>query len=344
MSWFRNSLFTLAASATALGAAGATAASGGAVNIYTNREPELIKPILDAFTEKTGIAVNTVFAKKGLQERLKAEGANSPADLVLTVDIGRLADLIDDDLVQPVSTDTLKANVPAAYRGENGEWYALTSRARVLYVSKDRVEEGAIDSYLDLADPKWEGRVCTRAGDHAYNIGLIAAMINNYGEEKTRTWLDGVKANLGRKPQGNDRAQVKAVKEGECDVAVGNTYYMGKMMTDPDQRAWAESVRIVFPDQDSHGTHVNISGVVMTKAAPNRENAVALMEFLTSEEAQRLYAEANFEYPVKPGVPWAEMVASWGTFKADDHALLSIAQYRDEALRMVNELDYNAGP
>lgn len=341
---FRTSMITLGAASAALMAVAVPAQAAEEVNIYTNREPELIKPILDAFTEETGIEVNTVFAKKGLEERLKAEGANSPADLVLTVDVGRLADIIDAGLSQPVVTDALTQNVPAAYRGANGEWYALTSRARVLYVSKDRVEPGAIQSYLDLADPKWKGRICTRPGDHAYNIGLIAGMIHNHGEDATRAWLKGVKDNLARKPQGNDRAQVKAVKEGECDIAVGNTYYMGKMMTNPEQKAWADAVNVVFPDQDGHGTHVNISGVVMTKAAPNKDSATKLMEFLTSETAQKLYAEANFEYPVKPGVPWSEMVASWGTFQADDQALLSIAQYRDEALRMVNELDYNAGP
>lgn len=340
---FRTSMFALGAAAAAIvTAAGAQAAEE--VNIYTNREPELIKPILDAFTEKTGIAVNTVFAKKGLEERLKAEGANSPADLVLTVDVGRLADIVDAGLSQPVVTDTLAENVPAAYRGKNGEWYALTQRGRVIYASKDRVEEGAIQSYLDLADDTWKGRICTRPGDHEYNIGLIAAMIHHHGEEKTREWLKGVKGNLARKPQGNDRAQVKAIKEGECDVAIGNTYYMGKMMTNPEQKAWADAVRIVFPDQEGNGTHVNISGVVMTKAAPNKDNAIKLMEFLTSDQAQSLYAEANYEYPVKPGVAWSDLVKSWGEFKADDSALLEIAQYRDEALRLVNELDYNAGP
>lgn len=340
----RTSMIALGAAAAAVSAATASAQAAEEVNIYTSRQPELIKPILEAFTEDTGIAVNTVFAKKGLEERLKAEGLNSPADLVLTVDVGRLSDIIDAGLTQPVTTDTLTENVPAEYRGPNGEWYALTSRARVLYVSKERVEEGAIDSYLDLADDRWEGRICTRPGDHQYNIGLIAGMIHNYGEEKTRAWLQGVKENLGRKPQGNDRAQVKAVKEGECDIAVGNTYYMGKMMTNPDQRAWAEAVNIVFPDQDEAGTHINISGVVMTQSAPNKDNAIQLMEFLTSDTAQKLYAEANFEYPVKPGVPWSDMVRSWGEFKADDEALLAIAEFRDEALRMVNELDYNAGP
>lgn len=332
---------SLAVAATAAFAAPGLAAQE--VNVYTNRQPELIKPILEAFTEKTGIEVNTVFAKKGILERLKAEGANTPADLVLTVDVGRLADLVNAGLTQPVMTDTLAANVPEGFHGPNGEWWALTSRARVLYVSKDRVEPGAIDSYLDLADDKWEGRICVRPGDHEYNIGLIAAMIAHHGEEKTREWLKGVKENLARKPQGNDRAQVKAVKEGLCDIAIGNTYYMGKMLANPEQRAWAEAVRIVFPDQDTTGTHVNISGVVMTKAAPNKEAAVRLMEFLTSEEAQRLYAEANYEYPVKPGVPWSDVVKSWGTFKADSTGLLEVADYRDEALRMVNEIDFNAG-
>lgn len=340
----RATLSVAGFAAAALTMASSAAYAAEEVNIYTDRQPELIEPILATFTKETGIKVNTVFAKSGIQERLSAEGRNSPADLVMTVDIGRLADLVASGLTQPVMSDVLAANVPANYHGPDGEWWALTSRARVLYVSRDRVAEGAIKSYLDLADPKWKGTICVRPGDHQYNIGLIAGMIAHHGEAKTEEWLRGVKANLARKPQGNDRAQVKAVKEGICDIAIGNTYYMGAMMNDPEQKAWAEAVRIVFPDQEDGGTHINVSGIVMTQASPNKANALKLMEFLTSDEAQRLYAEVNFEYPVKAGVAWSDLVKGWGTFKADDTALLAIADFRDEALRMVNTVDFNAGP
>lgn len=340
----RMTLSMVGLAAATLSTSFGSAVAAEEVNMYTDRQPELIEPILASFTKETGIAVNTVFAKNGIQERLAAEGRNSPADVVMTVDVGRLADLVASGLTQPVVTDALMANVPASYHGADGEWWALTSRARVFYVSKDRVPEGAIKTYLDLADPQWKGRICVRPGDHQYNIGLIAAMIAHYGEAKTETWLQGVKANLARKPQGNDRGQVKAVKEGLCDVAIGNTYYMGAMMNDPEQKAWADAVRIVFPNQDGDGTHINVSGIVLTKAAPNKTNAIKLMEYLSSDEAQRLYAEVNFEYPVKPGVAWSDLVKSWGTFKADDTALLAIADYRDEALRMVNAVDFNAGP
>lgn len=339
---FRSRVMGLAALTAATVAAPAMAAEE--VNVYTTRQPFLIEPILDAFTEETGIKVNTVFAKKGIVERLEAEGLNTPADVVLTVDIAYLTDLVKTGMTQPVMTDTLAENVPPQYHGENGEWWALTTRARVIYASKDRVEPGAIKTYEDLADPKWKGKICIRPGDNKYNIALIASMIEEHGEDKAREWLKGLKANLARKPQGNDRAQVKAVKEGICDIAIGNTYYMGKMLNDPDQKAWAEAVNIVFPNQDGRGTHMNVSGMVMTKAAPNKENAIKLMEYLTSDSAQQIYAQKNYEYPVKPGVEWSDLVKSWGEFKADDVALDTVAEYRDDALKLVNEVDFNAGP
>ncbi|NKD84969.1 Fe(3+) ABC transporter substrate-binding protein [Haematospirillum jordaniae] len=315
----------------------------GEVNVYSARQPFLIEPMLKAFTDKTGIRVNTVFDKKSIEERLKAEGPGSPADLVLTVDIGRLNDLVVAGVAQPVLTDTLKDNIPEQYHAPDGAWWALTSRARVLYVSKDRVQPGEISSYAELADPKWKGRICTRPGDSDYHVALTAAMIAHKGIDATRNWLNGLKANLARKPQGNDRSQVKAVKEGVCDIAIGNTYYMAAMMKDPEQRAWAEAVRIVFPDQKGNGTHVNVSGMVLTKSAPNRENAIQLMEFLSSDEAQRMYAEINNEYPVKPGVEWSATVRAWGDFKVDIVRLAEVAGYRTDALKLINEVDFNAG-
>lgn len=311
------------------------------VNVYSYRQPELIAPLTDAFTAETGINVNVAYLEKGMVERLKAEGSRSPADVVLTVDISRLASVVNAGVTQPVSTETLLANVPSEYRDPDGNWFGLTTRARVIYASKDRVAEGEVTTYEDLADPKWEGRICTRSGTHAYNVALTAAMIHHHGEDGAKTWLEGVKSNLARKPQGNDRAQVKAIWAGECDIAVGNTYYMGKMLADPDQQAWANSVNIVFPTFEDAGTHVNISGVALTKSAPNKENGIKLMEFLTSPKAQEIYAEANFEYPIGPGTEAISLVQGWGSFTADDVNLMTLAGQRPAALRLTEEVDFD---
>lgn len=318
-----------------------SAAADGEVNIYSLRQPFLIEPLLTAFTEKTGIKTNVVFAKDGVLERMKAEGANSPADVILTVDIGRLNDAVEAGVVQAVSSETLEANIPASFRDPDGRWFALTQRARLIYASKERVKPGEITSYEELADPKWEGRICTRPGKHDYNVALIAAMIAHHGEAKAEEWLKGVKANLARKPQGSDRGQVKAVKEGECDLAIGNSYYYGAMMANPEQKPWAEAVNPVFPTIGGKGTHVNVSGVALTKSAPNRENAVKLMEFLAGDEAQEIYAQANNEYPVKPGVKWSPIVESWGRFTPDDLPLSAIAELRSAAVKMVDRVGYD---
>lgn len=311
------------------------------VNVYSYRQPELIKPLTDAFTKETGIKVNVAYLKKGMVERLQAEGARSPADLVLTVDISRLAAVVNAGVTQPVSSAALEANVPAAYRDPENHWWGLTTRARIVYASKERVTEGEVTTYEDLADPKWKGRICTRSGTNAYNVALTSAVIHHLGEEGAKTWLEGVKANLARKPQGNDRAQVKAIWSGECDIAIGNTYYMGKMLNDPEQQAWAESVNIVFPTFENAGTHVNISGVAMTKSAPNKENALKMMEFLTSPVAQEIYAEANFEYPIAPGTEADDLVKSWGGFTADDVNLMELAKLRSAALKLVETVDFD---
>ncbi len=310
------------------------------VNVYSLRQEFLVKPLFDAFTKETGIKVNVVFAEKGLIQRLKSEGKNSPADLLFTVDIGRLNDAFEAGVTQPVKTPALEAAIPAAYRQSEGHWYGMTTRVRIIYASKDRVKPGEIQSYEDLADPKWKGRVCTRSGKNSYNLALIASMIAHHGEADAEKWLKAVKANLARKPQGNDRAQVKAIHAGECDVALGNHYYYGKMLEKDDQRVWAESVYLVFPNQKDRGTHVNISGVALTKAAPHKENAVKLMEFLAGP-GQTLYAEQNYEYPVRPGVPWLPLVKSWGTFTSDQLDLATIAELRDDAARMVDRVGFD---
>ena len=298
-------------------------------------------PLTDAFTEETGIKVNVAHLDKGMVERLTAEGDRSPADLVFTVDISRLAAVVEAGLTQPVQSETLESNVPAAYHDPEGHWWGLTTRARIIYASKDRVAEGDVTTYEDLADPKWEGRICTRSGTHAYNVALVAAYLHHHGEEATLEWLEGVKSNLARKPQGNDRAQVKAIWSGECDISIGNTYYMGKMLEDEEQKEWADSVRIVFPTFENGGAHVNISGVAMTKSAPNKENALKMMEFLTSPKAQEIYAEANYEYPIAPGSEPAELVASWGEFEADDVNLMDLAALRPQALQLIQQVDFD---
>jgi iron(III) transport system substrate-binding protein len=311
------------------------------VNVYSHRQPELIQPLIDAFTAESGIAVNIAFVDKGMVERLVAEGKRTPADLVLTVDIARLSEVVNAGVTQPVDSAVLQANIPARYRDPGNQWFGLTSRARIIYASKDRVAEGEVTTYEDLADPKWTGRVCTRSGTHDYNLALLGAVIAHDGEPAAKTWAEGVQTNLARKPAGGDRDQVKAIWAGECDISLGNTYYMGEMLADPEQAEWANSVRIVFPTFVEGGTHMNISGVAMTKAAPNQDAALKLMEFLSSDAAQKIYAETNHEFPVKPGVPVSALVASWGSFTPDTLPLIDIAAGRPVALKIMEEINFD---
>ncbi|MCE2595015.1 Fe(3+) ABC transporter substrate-binding protein [Motilimonas cestriensis] len=311
------------------------------VNVYSYRQSFLIEPIMAKFTEETGVKVNIVFAKDGLIERLEREGKLSPADLVLTTDISRSVELVEKDLVQPVQSEALEGNIPAQYRDPADQWFALTTRVRNVYSSKERLGKQPELNYEDLADAKFKGKICTRSGKHPYNVALISSMIAANGEAKTKQWLEGVKANLARKPQGNDRDQVKAIKEGFCDVSLGNNYYLGKMLNDEKQVAWANAVEINFPNQANRGTHVNISGVSLTKFAPNKDNAVKLMEFLSDDTAQKIYAEVNFEYPVKPGVAVSELVSSWGEFKSDSIPLAEIAKQRPVALKLLDEVKFD---
>jgi iron(III) transport system substrate-binding protein len=311
------------------------------VNIYSHRQPELIQPLLDAFTAETGITTNVAFVDKGMAERLTAEGDRSPADLVLTVDIARLTEVVAAGVTQPVTSAVLEANIPAEYRDPAGQWFGLTARARIIYASKDRVQAGEVTTYEDLADPKWQGRICTRSGTHDYNVALTAAIMAHHDEAFTKTWLEGVKANLARKPDGGDRDQVKAIWAGECDIAVGNTYYMGQMLADPEQAEWAGSVNVVFPSFADGGTHMNLSGVAMTKAAPNKDAALKLMEWLSGDAAQKIYAETNYEFPVKAGVERSQLVQSWGTFTPDTKPLTEIAALRPAALRLIETVDFD---
>jgi len=329
-----------------LAAAHAQAAEPGEINIYSYRQPYLITPLLKEFTDETGIKVNVIFAEKGLIERIQAEGRNSPADVLLTVDVGNLTQATAAGIAQPIASATLEAEIPQAYRAADNEWFGLTRRARVVYASKERVKQDAI-TYEELADPKWRGKICIRSGQHVYNVALIASMIAHHGEDWTEQWLKGVKANLARKPAGDDRLQVKGVYAGECDIAIGNTYYMGAMLKndkEPEQKEWANSVTMLFPNSGDRGTHVNVSGAVVAKYAPHKDNAVKLIEFMASDKGQEMYADVNNEYPVKEGVPWSPLVKSWGDFKPDPISLNEIAALRKKASELVDKVGFDEGP
>ena len=321
-------------------------AQSGVVNVYSYREPGLIQPLLDRFTAETGIKTNVLYAGDGLLERVEAEGDLSPADVVLTVDVGNLVGAKDRGLTQPITTDAL-SRVPPAFHDAEGGWTAVSLRARVFYVSKDRVDATAL-TYEDIAKPEWKGRVCTRAGDHAYNIGLIASRIALWGEDKTREWLTAVRDNLAYPPGGGDRDGPKNILAGTCDLSITNTYYMGVMLNneaEPDQKEWANASRIIYPtSENGDGTQVNAAGAFIAKYAPNPEGANKLIAFLLSDEAQQIYADQNYEYPVVPSVKPAELTLSWGTLTPSVVSFNDIAAYRDEAAAMVDELQFNAGP
>ena len=332
---FRLTLTALALLGTAL------PALADEVNVYSHRQPELIQPLVDAFTAETGITVNVAFVDKGMAERLVAEGDRSPADLVLTVDIARLMQIVDAGVTQPVESAVLDANIPAEYRDPGNQWFGLTTRARIVYAAKDRVQPDEITTYEDLASDKWKGRLCVRSGLNDYNVALLGAMIAHHDEAYATQWAEGLKANLARKPEGGDRDQAKAIWAGECDIAIGNTYYIGEMLSDPDQKDWAEAVNVVFPVFEDGGTHMNVSGVAMTKSAPNHDAALKFMEWLSGDEAQKIYAETNHEFPVKPGVPRSSLVDSWGSFTPDTLPLSTIATERPAALKIMETIDFD---
>ena len=316
-------------------------AQAAEVNLYTTREPVLIQTLLTEFTQKTGVKVNTVFIKDGLLERVKAEGRRSPADVMLTVDFGNLVDLVESGLTQRVSSKTLNSAIPANLRAANGHWYALSMRARAVYASKDRTPLNAI-TYEDLANPKWKNKICIRSGSHPYNTALIAAYIAHHGEKQAETWLRGVKANLARPASGGDRDVARDILGKICDIGVANTYYVGTMRTgDSEQQRWGNAINVVLPRFKNGGTHVNVSGAVVSKHAPNRKEAVQLLEFLASDHAQAIYAKNGFEYPVKPGVKIDPIIASFGKLNIDSIRLSDIARHRKAANLLVDKVQFN---
>ncbi|WP_411832615.1 Fe(3+) ABC transporter substrate-binding protein [Pseudoxanthomonas mexicana] len=327
-------------------AAAPSPAQGGEVNLYTTREPGLVQPLLDAFTAQTGVKVNTVFVRDGLPERLRAEGERSPADVLMTVDSGNLLDLVEAGHTQPVQSDMLAAAIPAHLRGADGEWFALSLRDRVLYARKDLALDGF--AYEDLARPEWKGKVCIRSGQHPYNTSLIAAMIAHAGAEATERWLRGVKANLARAAAGGDREVARDILGGICDIGIANAYYVGRMKNSEEgseQRQWGDAIKVIRPvfasAGEAGGTHVNISGAAVARHAPNRDGAVRLLEFLVSDQAQGLYAKANYEYPVKAGVELDPVVAGFGEMKIDPLPLTEVARHRKQASELVDKVGFD---
>jgi len=319
------------------------------VNILSERQEFLLRPFLDVFEEQTGIKANVVYLKKGSLERLKQQPGS--VDALLTVDISNLTAIADAGLFQPINSNVIEQNVPGNYRDPKGLWTALTARARVIYYSKERIKVGELSTYEALGESGNNQRVCTRSGYHKYNVALISSMIAEHGVAKAKTWLQGLKKNRGRKPSGNDRGQVKAIYHGQCDVALGNTYYMGKMLEREDQHAWAASVGIYFPNQSGRGTHMNISGGAVIKAAKNKASAVKLLEFLSGNLAQYMYAQVNHEYPVKSGIQFSRIVQGFGggqdgvkkgVFRQDRRNLAEIGRYRKQAIKILDEVNFDS--
>jgi iron(III) transport system substrate-binding protein len=313
--------------------------AAGEVNLYSARKEELIKPLLDRFTADTGIKVNLVTGKAdALLKRLESEDRNTPADLLLTTDAGRLYRAYEADLLQPVRSDTLERAVPAIYRDPEGHWFGVSVRARVLMFASDRLDPAGLSTYEDLADERWKGRICIRSSNNIYNQSLVASLIVAHGEAETEAWAKGLVANLARPPKGGDRDQIKAVAAGQCDVAVANTYYLGTMLnsSDPAQREAAAKISVFWPNQADRGSHVNVSGAGVTRHARNRNNAVRLLEFMTTEESQRWYADANLEYPVRTGITLNPTLEAWGTFAGDTINLAELGRHNAAAVRLMD--------
>jgi len=309
------------------------------VHLYSARKEALIKPVLDQFTEQTGIEVKLITSKAdALLKRLQTEGRNTPADVLLTTDAGRLHRAREAGVLQPIESDVLEKAVPENYRDVDGYWYGLSLRARPIVYAKDRVKPEQLSTYEALAEPAMKGRVCIRSSNNIYNQSLVASMISTRGEAATEDWATDFVKNFARPPRGGDRDQIKAVAAGQCDVAVVNTYYLGVMLSSgtDDERAAAEKVAVFWPNQDGRGAHVNVSGAGVTAHAKHRDNAIKLVEFLLSPEVQNWYARVNHEYPVVEGVESSELLKDWGEFKADNINLTELGRLNADALRLMD--------
>lgn len=307
------------------------------VNVYTHRHYDADKQLFAEFEKATGIKVNVKTASADeLQKLMEMEGANCPADLLLTVDAGRLVRAKEKGLLQPVQSDILNANIPANLRDSEGYWYALTQRARVIVYNKEKVKPSELSTYEELTSPKWKKRILVRPSDNIYNQSLLASIIAHKGEEAALQWAKGIVANMARAPKGNDRDQIYAVANGEGDIAIVNTYYLGQMLNSKEaaDTLAAKKIGIFFPNQTDRGTHMNVSGGGVAKYAPHKQNAIKLLEFLASDEAQKIFAEANQEYPVKTGIPLSATLASWGTFKGDTLSIVTMGQLNAAAVKV----------
>jgi iron(III) transport system substrate-binding protein len=313
--------------------------SAAEVNIYSARKEALIKPLFDQFTNQTDIKVNLVTGKAdALIKRLEVEGDNSPADLLLTVDVARLDRANQKMLFQSVNSEILNNSIPEIYRHKEGYWFGLSLRSRVIIYAKDRVNTDQLESYEALANPEWKGKLCVRSSDNVYNQSLVASLIVHRGIEETEEWAQGLVKNFARPPRGGDRDQIKAVASGQCDVALVNTYYLGGMQNSvlEEEKAAAAKVGLFWPNQSDRGTHINISGAGVTKSAKNKEEAVKLLEFLVGDEAQKWYADKNYEYPVKPGISINETLKKWGNFVSDEVNIDQLGKLNAEAVRLMD--------
>lgn len=322
--------------------AGAQAATAAELNLYTTREPGLIQPLLDAFTQSTGVAVNTIFLQDGLAERVTAEGDRSPADVLMTVDAGVLVDLVDRGLTQGIESGVLTSTIPETLRDHNGHWYALSLRARAVYAARD-LDLAAI-TYEQLADPAWKGRICIRAGQHPYNVALTGSYIAHHGEEAAEQWLTGVKANLARKAGGGDRDVARDIMGGLCDIGVANSYYIGLMRSGkggPEQEEWAKAIKMVLPTFENGGTQVNITGAAVARHAPNKDQAVQFLEYLVSDEAQKIYAEANYEYPVNANAAVDPLIGEYGVLRPDTIDIVEGVKFRKTASELAEKVGFD---
>jgi iron(III) transport system substrate-binding protein len=318
-------------------------AAEGEVNVYSARHYDTDQAMYDEFTAATGIEVNLVEAEADqLIERIKAEGQNSPADVLITVDAGRLHRAEEAGVLASVDSEVLEAKVPEHLREPDGHWFGLSQRLRGIVYAKDRVDPAEITSYEDLADPAWQGRICIRSSTNVYNQSLVGAMIEAHGVEATEAWAKGLVDNLAREPQGGDTDQILAVAAGECDVAVVNHYYLVRLMKSdkPEESEVGEAVGIVFPDQDGRGTHANISGAGVVATAPNKDNAIAFLEYLTTDQAQAYFALGNNEFPVVDGVKMEPILEQWGEIKTDTVNAASYGEHNAEAVKLMDRVGW----
>jgi iron(III) transport system substrate-binding protein len=309
------------------------------VNIYSARQEHLIKPLLDLFQQETGIAYRLLTGEgPALLERLRSEGRHSPADVLLTVDVGNLVAAKTAGVLQPIASTVLDANVPAQYRDKDGAWYGLSARARVIFYAPDRVDPAEIATYEALADPRLGRRICVRSSASIYNQSLVASLVAHHGSERAEDLVRGLAGNFARRPQDNDTAQIRAVAAGECDVAIANTYYFARLLASDREadRAVVRGVRLLWPNQDDRGAHMNLSGAGVTRSARQVEAAIRLLEFLSGETAQAIYARENHEYPVNPCVEPSGAVAELGAFEADTLHLSRLEQHAAEAVRIMD--------